>query len=475
MKKSLITIFAIVLSLSALAQEHAKITFSDGVFDENTSWSLCIADAVTGEIISDKDAMLNLIPASIAKLIPTAAALTLLGEEYRFTTSLAFTGELNTNNGQLDGDIIIIGGGDPMLGSPYFSDSYGDVTGKWADAISGAGIKNITGNIVSDASVYDYQPVPGGWEWEDLGTDYGPGIHGINFNDNTFNIFLSCSREASKPAIDSINSFARNLTITNSLISNNKSVASNVYSAPYGTSVELAGTIPAHNITITAALPDPPLAIASLLKSRLISEGINVGGLADTRRVSISNDSVMEMLSATISPSLKEMITVTNHESVNLYAAQLCKHLGLVFRNDGSYEAGMNVLNAFLETIGCNSKEIIFNDPTGLSRKNTINAASLVKLLTYLYNSPNRDTFIATLPEAGVSGTLKNTFKNEIFKNRLFAKTGSMSGVKSIAGYVTTVSGKVMAFTIIVNSYTTTNEEVQAKMENIIKEIILNY
>jgi serine-type D-Ala-D-Ala carboxypeptidase/endopeptidase (penicillin-binding protein 4) len=476
MKKIFFTLLAITVSFFAAGQVTPGITFSDAVFHDNTSWSICVADAVTGEIITDKDASRNLIPASIMKLIPTAAALTLLGEDYRFTTTMGFSGNLNIKKGELKGDIIILGGGDPMLGSPLFSDSYGDITGNWARIIRETGIKKIRGNILADASIYDYQPIPGGWEWEDIGNYYGTGIHGLNFYDNSFNIYFTSREEGSKPIIDSVDIAGRYIDLTNYLISEGNSDNGFVFSLPFAMASTLEGTLSTNsNTVLCAALPDPPLATALLLKNRLTANGIQVTGDATTRRVRVANDSVLEIISAIISPSIKELVFVTNQESINLYAGQLCKHLGLVYRGKGSFNEGIEMLKSFLDTIGCKTSEVHLADPAGLSRNNVVCASLMVKLLIYMYNSPNRSAFVASLPVAGVSGTLKNSFRDEVFKDRMIAKTGSMTGVKSYAGYVTGASGKVMAFTIMVNGYTTSGSEVTDKIEEIIKSIILNY
>ncbi len=475
-KNTVIIFAATAITLSVYGQQTEKITFSEGVFDDNTSWSVCVADAVTGEIITDKDAGLNLVPASVMKLIPSAAALTLLGDDYRFTTTLAFSGSLDKKKGALNGNIYIIGGGDPMFCSPYFADSYGDVTGNWVNILKEAGIKKISGDIISDASIYDYQPVDGGWEWEDIGNYYGAGVHGINYNDNVFGIYLSGNKEGYTPVIDSTDTFSNNLKIINHLTSYGASNKGFAYSAPYSAEVLLEGSVPAESIAgIFASIPDPPLTVAVELRKRLIKEGIFVTGEAFTKRTKETNDSIMEVLSAVVSPSLKEMISVTDHESVNLYAAQLSKHLGLMFRQEGSFRAGMDVLSSFLETIGCNTQGILLSDAAGLSRKNYINTGTIVSLLKYMYNSPYKTTFISSLPTPGENGTLKNTFSEEVFKGRIIAKTGSMTGVKGIAGYVTTKSGRVLAFSILVNGYTIPGKEIQYKMEEILKEIILNY
>jgi serine-type D-Ala-D-Ala carboxypeptidase/endopeptidase (penicillin-binding protein 4) len=477
MKKVFISIFIAAFSILVTGQiTTPKITFSEAVFPANTSWSIYVADALTGEVISDKDGSLNLAPASVMKLIPTAAALKLLGEDYRFTTSLAFSGKLNQKKGELVGNIIIIGGGDPMLGSPNYINTYGDVIGNWVSSVKGAGIKKIKGDIIADASVYDYQPVPGGWEWEDVGNYYGAGIHGLNYMNNSFSIYLQSKGEGTTPVIDSVESAGRFLKINNYLVARGYSDKGIVYSSPYLSEITLGGVVSANShIILKAAIPDPPLATAQLLRERLISGGINITGVATTRRVESSNDSLMEMLSTTISPSLKEMITTTNQESINLFAGQLCKHLGLIYRDESSFDAGMEVIKSLLDTINIPTNKIILADPSGLSRNNAVSAEFMTGLLRYIYNSQYKETFISSMPVSGVSGTLKKYFSDDLLKERVIAKTGSMSQVRSLAGYVTASSGRVMVFTIIVNGFTAPDRDITGSIEEIIKSIIINY
>jgi serine-type D-Ala-D-Ala carboxypeptidase/endopeptidase (penicillin-binding protein 4) len=477
MKKTLLFILFISVPVFLTGQiSTPKIIFSKDVFPDNVSWSIYVTDATTGEVISDKDGLVNLIPASVMKLVPTAAALNLLGDDYRFTTSLAYTGKLNRKRGELNGNIVIIGGGDPMLGSPNYSDTYGDVIGKWVDAIRDAGIKKIKGNIVADASVYDYQPVPGAWEWDDAGNYYGAGIHGLNFMNNSFSIYLHTREEGTVPYIDSTDAAGRYLKINNYLVTKGTSDLGCVYSAPYENDVTLGGIVSANShIILKASLPDPPLATAMLLKQKLTDMGVRVSGEAATRRTMVSNDTVLQMLSTTISPTLKEMITTTNQESINLFAGQLCKHLGLVFKNDPSFDAGMEVIRSFLDTNKISTEKVFLNDPCGLSRNNLVNAVFMTNLLRYIYNSPLKDTFISSMPVSGSSGTLKNYFSDEMLKGRIIAKTGSMTGVRALSGYVTASSGRIMAFTIIVNGYTSPGREITASIEEIIKAIVINY
>jgi serine-type D-Ala-D-Ala carboxypeptidase/endopeptidase (penicillin-binding protein 4) len=477
MKKILFSILIAAFTVFVEGQVLTpKITFSKAVFPDNTSWSIYVADALTGEVISDKDGSINLIPASVMKLVPTAAALSMLGGDYRFTTSLAFTGKLNRKRSRLVGDIIIIGGGDPMLGSQNYTDTYGDVMGKWAKAVKDAGIKKIKGDIVADASIYDYKPVPGGWEWDDAGNYYGAGIHGLNYLNNSFSIYLHSGEDGSIPVIDSTDAAGRYLKINNYLIAKGNSDEGSVYSAPYESDITLGGVVPVNsNIILNASIPDPPLATAQLLKERLASEGITVTGSPTSRRVKPLTESVMEMLSTTVSPTLKEMITTTNQESINLFAGQLCKHLGLVYRKEASFDAGMDVIQSFLDTNNISTGKVNLTDPCGLSRNNLVSAEFMAKLLRYIYNSPLKETFISSMPVSGVSGTLKKYFSDDLLNGKIVAKTGSMTGVRALSGYITTASGRVMVFTIIVNGYNSPDKEISGSIEEIIKSIFVNY
>ncbi|NMC41706.1 MAG: D-alanyl-D-alanine carboxypeptidase/D-alanyl-D-alanine-endopeptidase, partial [Bacteroidales bacterium] len=142
------------------------------------SVSFRIADAVTGETVSEYDSRRSLSQASVMKLITTAAALHLLGPDYRFETSVGYRGFLSDGPGVLRGDIIIKGGGDPCLGSERFSEYYEGFVEKWVETIKTAGIRKVTGGVITDDTLYDFEPVPDGWTWEDIGNYYGAGVYG---------------------------------------------------------------------------------------------------------------------------------------------------------------------------------------------------------------------------------------------------------------------------------------------------------
>ncbi|HOM41254.1 MAG TPA: D-alanyl-D-alanine carboxypeptidase/D-alanyl-D-alanine-endopeptidase [Bacteroidales bacterium] len=180
------------------------------------------------------------------------------------------------------------------------------------------------------------------------------------------------------------------------------------------------------------------------------------------------------IINETLSPPLNEIIEVLNHESINLYAEHLVKELGKAFRENGSASAGLEVINDFLKKNGIYNPGMVIIDGSGLSPRNLVNASGIVSLLLYMKNSNNYAHFINSLPEAGAEGTLKNVFRGPEFEGRLNAKSGSMAGIRSYAGYLKSVSGKELVFCIIVNNYSGSSGNVTRYIEEILKEAVVN-
>lgn len=440
-----------------------------------TSFSFCFADAHTGEIVFSYDASRNLAPASVMKLFPTSAALSLLGPDYRFSTRIWLTGKYDRERGVLNGNVIIAGNGDPALGSPYFTAHYGNIISLWANALQQAGVKHIRGRVAAAASPYDSTPLPGGWEWGDLGYNYGAGVHDLNINDNVYNIYISGRAEGEPALIDSVQSLGNDLEFTNQLNSSGHSEQAELFVSPYSTRVLIRGSVPTDSsIVFRASLPDPPLALVRVLDETLRQSGVQIDGEPSASRAAPPEAESL-LLHLTPSPSLREIVRVTNHESVNMYAEALSKHLGLVILGEGSYHAGYSVISEFLNIAGCDTRQAIMLDASGLSSNNNISSLMTVRLLVHMYNSPVAEPFISSLPAGALSGTMKNYFRQEVFMNRVVAKTGTITSAKSFAGYITTNSGREIAFTTLANGFTVSSRKITDIMERVVKEIVLAF
>jgi D-alanyl-D-alanine carboxypeptidase/D-alanyl-D-alanine-endopeptidase (penicillin-binding protein 4) len=467
----------VTFTLCSFSQEKSFKKFLADSSMAHASVSLCVVNTENGESVFEYNDNKSLTPASVMKLITSAAALELLGPQYTFRTVLGYTGEINRRSGKLKGDIVIRGGGDPALGSNYFSDYYKDFMSDWVQEIKKLGIKKIEGRVITDDSYYDFQPVPAKWLWEDAGNYYGAGAYGLSVFDNTYEIHLKASSDSSQLLIKEIVPSECKYEFSNWLIAAGTSDEGYVFAAPYSTNGWLAGSVPVsmEDIVLKASIADPPRLIAKMINDKLEAAGINISGEPTTLRLEANTISGNVIpITETISPPLVKILEVLNHESVNMYAEHLIKELGKKFKGTGSTAAGVEVVIGFLNNAGINTDGMFIEDGSGLSPVNSINTKGLADLLFYMKtNGRYFPEYFSSLPDAGKEGTLKNYFRDPAFNSRLKAKSGSMTRVRSYAGYFTTESGKQMIFSIIVNNFSGPSSNIISNIEELIKEIIL--
>lgn len=474
-----ITLFIqfIICFTASSAQQNALERFLSDPSMEHASVSLCIIDANDGRIREELNPDKSLIPASVMKLITTAASLEMLGPQYTFKTILGFSGTINKSSKTLDGNIIIKGGGDPVLSSENFPEHYGRYVEKWIEEISKLGIRKIRGRVLTDDSNYDYQPVPVKWNWEDIGNYYGAGVYGLSIFDNTLKIHFRTAGEGSIPVISDIQPSGSGMEFNNYLKAYGSSDEGFVFSSPYRNKGWISGTIPANmeDFVIKASISDPPLFMAEMLDSLLKEKGIKIKNDPSTFRMNpqLKSESIV-VIDEILSPPLDSIIEVLNHKSVNLYAESLVKELGRIYKDEGSASAGIKMVLEFLDSTGINTDGLFIEDGSGLSAQDALNSRGLAKLLLYMKKDGKYfKEFYNSLPKAGKEGTLKNFFNDPLFDSRLRAKSGTMLRVKSFAGYLTTLSGKEMIFSIIVNNFTGSSTKIVNHIEEILKETIM--
>ena len=444
----------------------------------HASVSLCIINSETGERILEHNPSGSLTPASILKLVTTAAALEILGPEYAFRTQIGYTGSLNNLTGRLSGNLVIMGGGDPALGSDYFPEHYGNFINSWIGDIIKSGIKEINGRIICDDSRYDYQPVPGKWQWEDAGNYYGAGAYGLTVFDNECRIHFSTSLPGSVPEITKVEPAQYRYRFTNRLTALGNSDKGYIFSAPYSNSGWIAGTIPANadDFILRGSIADPPMLLAQMIHAGLDSAGIVITGEPSTTRLEgRSSGTHFITIAEKLSPPLKEIIRILNYESVNLYAEHLLKEMGLVMTDEGSTESGIKAIDRFFKKSGIDTGGFFIEDGSGLSRLNAVTSSGMVNLLRYMKkDSRYFADFFNSLPDAGKTGTLTSYFRDPVFDGRMKAKSGSMERVRCYAGYLDSMTGNELIFCIMINNFSGTSAEVIKSIENILKEAILS-
>jgi serine-type D-Ala-D-Ala carboxypeptidase/endopeptidase (penicillin-binding protein 4) len=478
MLRSFFIFIAGLIATPLISQEVSVGKFIADSSLMHASVSLCVKEVATGSTVLEYNSAKSLMPASVQKLITSAVALEMLGPDYSFKTEIGYSGILDTITGVLRGNIIIKGGGDPSLGSENFSDHYRDFPGSWTDEIIKLGIKKIDGRILTDDSFYDLQPVPSKWLWEDEGNYYGAGVYGLSVFDNTYEIHLNTTSGDKKVKITRVNPPECSYELTNRLAAYGTADEGYVYSAPFSNSAWLEGSVPAgkEDFILRASIPDPPLLLAKIFSNRLREAGIPVSEEPSSERLVVvkSSDKFIP-IAETTSPKLSDITLVLNHESVNLYAEHLIKELARKFGYQGSTATGVEVIMKFLRVQGISTDGLFMEDGSGLSPLNAVSAGTLSEILLYMKNQGKYFTeYFSTFPEPGKDGTLKRHFLDPVFDSRIRAKTGSMTRVRSYAGYLTTIKGNEMVFCFIVNNYSGSSPRLLLGMEDILKQIILN-
>jgi len=435
--------------------------------------SVCIAvsDNRTGEMLIKSVPQQSLAPASILKLITTATALEVFGSDYRFQTTLSASGMIK--NDTLFGDLQIIGGGDPTFGSTYFPDNNYFME-DWINVIQNKNIKVVNGNLVLDATIYESQTIPNTWIWEDIGNYYGAGASGISVYDNQYEIHLSSGKEVGMATkIGQINPEIPGLDIQNEVLSSDiNSDQAYVFGSPMENRRVIRGTIPKNrsNFVIKGSVPDPAALLASEFRKKLTASGITIAGVTKFEKANIFNIPPL-VLSVNYSPPLRDIIKVTNYESVNLFAEHLLKQLAFRSSGLGTTKDGCKFIVEFWNDKGLDMKGFFMNDGSGLSRFNAITAIQMVNILNYMKTKSAYSTdFYESLAIVG-EGTL-NVFRMENFpKQCLRAKSGSMTRVRCFAGYLTTDSKRQLTYSIMLNNFSCSQAEATKKIEEVLVEL----
>ena len=465
-----LSLFSLILS----AQTSAEKTLTGILQKEEykqASVGVLVVDPSNGEELLSYNPDQLLVPGSTLKLITTATALRILGPEYRFITSLGYTGNVD-EKGVLHGDIVVRGGADPALGSEYFQTHYFGFLNVWANAIKSSGIRKVEGNLVLDGSVYDNEKVPATWIWEDLGNYYGAGPDAFTVYDNMFRITFQSHKNPGLPTrIIAWYPRIEGIKIQNEVLSSEEN-ADNAYvfGSPLDKDRVIRGTIPANRkaFTIKASLPIPGEMLALDFKNALAKQGVFIDGETQFHEVRSDDFQVVYLQE---SPSLADITKVLNHESVNLFAEHLLKQLSVEETGIGNREKSIEIIKDFWKEKGLDSGHIFMEDGSGLSHFNAVSPRFFVNLLSVM---DGNDAFVQSLPTAG-GGTLYQFGQENFPGATLEAKSGSMTRVRCYSGYLTTNSGRRLVFSIMFNHFSGSHSALIREIEQLLVELKSNY
>lgn len=420
----------------------------------------------------------QLTPASVMKTVTSATALELLGEDFRFETTLEYDGELRPD-GVLDGNLYIRGGGDPTLNSSESRTPKDSIVDAWVEAVRTAGIREITGAVIADERVFDTEGVSMKWLREDLGSSYGQGCYGLNIFDNRIGISLTSGAKGTTPQVTSVTPRVEGLTFRNYLRAATKDSAY-VVGFPYASERSLFGTLPARRsgLYLGADLPDPPLFVARYVSERLRDRGIRIRKRPSSMRIEAEagreTSRPRRPIITTRSRPLREIVRALCVVSHNLYADALLKTLGrrLAEGEPSSFGRGAQVVRGYWEERGLDAASLWMYDGSGLAVTDKVTASFLCDMLTYMATrSRVSEAFYRALPMVGREGTVRRMLRDTDLDGRARLKGGSMSRVLCYAGYVDDEDGVRYAVAVMANNYTGGVLSMRQAIEELLVEV----
>lgn len=472
----------ICLHLLAGAQTPAPVKWLlQAPYMRGASFSLVVKDVQEGRTVYCYDTDRLQSPASVLKTVATATALEILGEDYRYPTTLEYDGILE--NGTLEGNLYIKGSGDPSLGSSHFAPGQNKFLSTWIAALQKAGIKHITGSVISDESIFDTEGVSIKWLREDMGNYYAPGSYGISIFDNMYKLSLQTGAAGTRPVLKGTEPDIPFIRFKNYLkAAPVSSDSAYIIGAPLDDVRYLYGVLPANReaYVLKGDIPDPALYLARYLTDQLQQKGIRVDGSPSCYRIEVEENrwkkGERKEIVTTYSPTLREIASVCNHVSHNLYADALVKTVGLQYkprRNEmiSSFGRGVQVVKEYWEKKGLDVFPLRMNDGSGLAPADKVSAGFMGELLVYMATeSAVSDAFIASLPQAGIEGSVRNFLKGSKLQGKARLKSGGITGVRSYAGYITK-DGKTYAVAVFSNNYSCPMSRMTRALEKLLLQL----
>ncbi len=483
LRRSSTLAFLLTLALASAQSLQAEI---DALLDvEWLRYGYCgvvVRDLQSGETLYRRDAERMLIPASNMKLIVTAAALHLLNPDYRFRTRVWMRGTL-LSDGTLQGDLILQG--------------LGDATLEWRDLqtlaqrVREAGVQRVQGYLLYDDSWLDADRYGFGWSNDDEPYGYQAQMSALCAERNAVRLYAKPAAQVGEPAIIRVEpqtDYVEIVNLTRTVAQGTRNAAVDATRTRARNQIVVFGAIAqgAEEVSLGRySVENPSHYAAHLFRQALQAAGVSVErGIAPnmtplpprgTDRTVRATEGLDKNVQATIliaehlSPPLREVIALINKPSDNLLTEMTLKVIGKEKRGEGTTQAGIQAVRAFLQQAGLEMGAAHMVDGSGLSRINGVSPENFVRLLEYMHRSPHAEAFRESLPVYGVDGTLRNRLRNTPVQGNGFAKTGSLNRVSSVSGYLRTKGGRYLAFSIIMNAYNAPAADARALQDKIVQ------
>lgn len=430
--------------------------FADTALD-HAHWGVLVRSLDSGETLYAQNAEKLFVPASNMKLVTGAAALAGLGPDYRYRTEVLAAGPVQ--NGVLRGNLVVRGSGDPTL-SERFLDDERDVFRQWADSLRARGVTRVAGGIVGVDSAFPGPSIGAGWAWDDLDAYYSSEYGALQFNEGAVDVQIVPGRDVGGAAVVFLDPPTQFVPVRNEVRTTpaGSPVRLSVTRDPVGPGIVVAGEVPADTQLVerSVAVRGVTEFYLTALRESLREAGIAIEGAAlDADALPLEDLTVQRAtpLFAWQSPPLREVLAGMMKPSQNWIAETLLLTLGRELRGTGTAAAGAAAVDSLFRSWGLDTDELRVADGSGLSRYDLVSPELLVGLLAHMDRSPHREVWLASLPVSGRDGTLERRMTEPPLGGNVLAKTGTLSGVRSLSGYLTTPTGERLVFSTLINNH----------------------
>jgi D-alanyl-D-alanine carboxypeptidase/D-alanyl-D-alanine-endopeptidase (penicillin-binding protein 4) len=463
---------ATALTTESQVARDLRAIFADPVVDHGI-WSVAVKSLRSGETLYAANANRLQVPASNQKVLTTAVAAERLGWDYRYTTRIYSTGTIDPGSGLLNGDIIVVSDGDPTI-NPRHPERWA-IFDEWGRQLAAKGIRTISGQLIGDDNAFEEPGWGLGWAWDDFAFGYGAQVSALQYNENQVELMIGPGQEAGARGVILVTPTGSGLTIDHRVttVAAGEPNRINLRRVPGSDVLVVEGQVALGSATLTeyAAILDPTRTYLNAMRIAFRRQGVNV------ERTPMDIDDVRptpDMAKATLlvedrSPALSELIDVTLKWSRNIYAETMLRSLSVAGTDAGGLEALRETLGGW----GIAPELYLARDGSGLSRYDFLTADALTGLLTHIWNDPKHiEQYRAALPVTGLSGNLADRLKDTPAHGRVWAKTGSMSQVRSLSGYLMTQQGEPLVFAFLVTGFRVPQREIDAAMDRALLRLV---
>lgn len=478
-RRFLVTVFVAGLALGSVpcleASDLSRVLTGPAETARRTAPSLGVhvLDVATGETVYEFHPDEQRIIASNTKLFTTATALDTLGPGYFFETNVMMRGR---RRGEiLDGDLAVIGGGDPNISGRHFEGDSLAVMRDWAVQLGKLGVRQVIGDVYLVNGLFEPPRVHPDWPKDQLSRWYEAPVEALSFNDNSVLVRVWPGRMGGQPARVELSPDLPIFEVRNSAKTTNSSKQHKVIiDRVDGSNVlTVSGSVFRHAAPVESwvAVADPLLYFGAALEKAFTEAGVDLGG-----RILVSQTLPVSdwQWAAGYRTDLMTTAEVINKRSQNFFAESLLKLMGAKLCGTGSWESGRQVVEEFLAEIGIDPGSYSLADGSGMSRGNRFSPRQITELLRHMYFHPRGRDFLLTLPYSGEPGLKwERRLAEPPYRGNVFAKTGSLLGVSTLSGYVKAESGKIYAFSILCNR-SRSNWQARKAQDEIVRAIIDN-